>query len=272
MQIQPYLNFNGNCKEAFEFYAQVLKGKIDMMMNHAGSPRSADCSGVARQDSPRPTHRRQCRPYGLRRSARGLSSRRAPSPSACRSMTSPRPSASSASYPPEADASSMPIQHTFWAARFGMFIDRYGIPWMINCEHPLPDTATHYSVIPSEVEDPAFRSHRSYAKAIHSLELERRTNAFPHGLSSRQHRCLRSGRPTQPRDDAQDGCTHTEKMSEGKLLSTEGCAPTVKGALVGLNKGKLSVLDGPFSEAKEIIGGFALFAAEVKAGGYRRSA
>lgn len=28
----------------------------------------------------------------------------------------------------------MPIQQTFWAARFGMLVDRYGIPWMINCE------------------------------------------------------------------------------------------------------------------------------------------
>jgi PhnB protein len=29
---------------------------------------------------------------------------------------------------------SMPIQQTFWAARFGMLVDRFGIPWMINCE------------------------------------------------------------------------------------------------------------------------------------------
>ena len=28
----------------------------------------------------------------------------------------------------------MPIQKTFWAARFGMLVDRFGTPWMINCE------------------------------------------------------------------------------------------------------------------------------------------
>ena len=28
----------------------------------------------------------------------------------------------------------MPIQQTFWAARFGMLVDRFGIPWMVNCE------------------------------------------------------------------------------------------------------------------------------------------
>jgi PhnB protein len=28
----------------------------------------------------------------------------------------------------------MPLEKTFWAARFGMLVDRFGIPWMINCE------------------------------------------------------------------------------------------------------------------------------------------
>ena len=30
----------------------------------------------------------------------------------------------------------MPIAETFWAVRFGMVTDRYGTPWMINCEKP----------------------------------------------------------------------------------------------------------------------------------------
>jgi PhnB protein len=28
----------------------------------------------------------------------------------------------------------MPIQETFWSVRFGMLVDRFGIPWMVNCE------------------------------------------------------------------------------------------------------------------------------------------
>jgi PhnB protein len=28
----------------------------------------------------------------------------------------------------------MPLEKTFWAARFGMVVDRFGIPWLINCE------------------------------------------------------------------------------------------------------------------------------------------
>jgi PhnB protein len=31
---------------------------------------------------------------------------------------------------------SMPIQETFWAVRFGMLVDQFGIPWMVNCEKP----------------------------------------------------------------------------------------------------------------------------------------
>ena len=34
----------------------------------------------------------------------------------------------------ENGTATMPIQQTFWAARFGMLVDRFGTPWMINCE------------------------------------------------------------------------------------------------------------------------------------------
>jgi PhnB protein len=35
----------------------------------------------------------------------------------------------------------MPVQETFWAQRFGMVTDRFGTPWMINCEKPLEAVA-----------------------------------------------------------------------------------------------------------------------------------
>jgi PhnB protein len=35
----------------------------------------------------------------------------------------------------------MPLEKTFWAARFGMVVDRFGIPWLINCEET--DQAPH---------------------------------------------------------------------------------------------------------------------------------
>jgi len=36
----------------------------------------------------------------------------------------------------EGGSVTMPIQQTFWALRFGMLVDRFGTPWMINCEKP----------------------------------------------------------------------------------------------------------------------------------------
>jgi hypothetical protein len=53
-----------------------------------------------------------------------------------------------------------------------------------------------------------------------------------------------------------------EGMKSGKLVATEGCLPSEKGARVRLSNDKFSVTDGPFAESKEIIGGFALI--EVK--------
>ena len=38
MRLNPYLNFNGQCEEAFKFYEKCLSGKIEMMLPHAGTP------------------------------------------------------------------------------------------------------------------------------------------------------------------------------------------------------------------------------------------
>jgi hypothetical protein len=53
-------------------------------------------------------------------------------------------------------------------------------------------------------------------------------------------------------------------FKSGMLLSTEGCLPTSKGARVRLRDGKFIVTDGPFSEAKEVVGGFAMIRANSK--------
>lgn len=56
-----------------------------------------------------------------------------------------------------------------------------------------------------------------------------------------------------------------EKMTgSGKLIATEGCLPSALGTRVRLSNGKVSVTDGPFSESKEIVGGFALLEAASK--------
>lgn len=75
---------------------------------------------------------------------------------------------------------------------------------------------------------------------------------------------MESGAPPSPELIAKMGALIQKSMGEGKLLSTEGCAATSKGAIVSYSKGKLGVIDGPFSEAKEIIGGFAIFQLKSK--------
>jgi len=49
------------------------------------------------------------------------------------------------------------------------------------------------------------------------------------------------------------------KTRTGKMLGTGALAPTAQGARVRLSGGKVTVIDGPFTEAKEIIGGYAQF-------------
>jgi hypothetical protein len=55
-----------------------------------------------------------------------------------------------------------------------------------------------------------------------------------------------------------------EGMKAGWLLSTEGCLPTALGARVRQSDGKVTVTDGPFTEAKEMVGGFAILKANSK--------
>ena len=55
-----------------------------------------------------------------------------------------------------------------------------------------------------------------------------------------------------------------EGMKGGWLLATEGCMPSALGVRVRTDDGKLSVTDGPFTEAKELIGGFAILQAKSK--------
>jgi hypothetical protein len=70
--------------------------------------------------------------------------------------------------------------------------------------------------------------------------------------------------PTQ-QDMAVMGKFIEESMKSGKLLATEGCLPSAMGARIRRSGDKFSVVDGPFSESKELIGGFALIRASTKA-------
>ncbi len=70
-------------------------------------------------------------------------------------------------------------------------------------------------------------------------------------------------RPT-PEGMAEMGKLVEEGFRSGVLLATEGCLPSANGARVRILNGKLTVTDGPFTEAKELIAGFAIVQAKSK--------
>jgi PhnB protein len=134
MQLNPYLMFNGECEAAFKFYEQCLGGKIDAMMKHQDSPMAdkaapagwgdrvlharLQVAGTALMGSDAPPDRYE-KPKGtfialhideLQRAERIFNELS------------------------QNGTVVMPFQQTFWAFRFGMLIDRFGTPWMVNCE------------------------------------------------------------------------------------------------------------------------------------------
>jgi PhnB protein len=133
MQLNPYLTFNGQCEAAFKFYENVLGGKIEAMMPHEGSPME--------QHVPPEWHRKIMHAR-LRVGDDVLMGSDAPPDrheqmkgfSVTLGVADPEEAERVFHALAENGAVQMPIQKTFWAARFGMLVDQYGTPWMINCE------------------------------------------------------------------------------------------------------------------------------------------
>jgi hypothetical protein len=71
-----------------------------------------------------------------------------------------------------------------------------------------------------------------------------------------------TGVPPSPEHIAAMGKLIDEMMKSGVLIGTEGCLPSAQGARIRITNGNFTVTDGPFTETKELVGGFALL--EVK--------
>ena len=133
MQLSPMVNFNGRCEEAFKFYEQCLGGRIQTMMTWGESPMADQVASEWRDkivhaslivgetsllgnDSPPESYEA---PKGI-------------------SVTIHIKDVSEAERVFKALAENgtvqMPFEQTFWSAGFGMCVDRFGIPWMINTE------------------------------------------------------------------------------------------------------------------------------------------
>jgi hypothetical protein len=78
------------------------------------------------------------------------------------------------------------------------------------------------------------------------------------------YKAVERGVPPSQEEMAKMGKLVEDGMKAGFLLATEGCLPSALGARVRISGGKLSVTDGPFTEAKEVVGGFAILQASSK--------
>jgi hypothetical protein len=70
--------------------------------------------------------------------------------------------------------------------------------------------------------------------------------------------------PPSQEEMARMGKLVEDAMKAGWLVSTEGCLPSAMGARVRRSNGQVTVTDGPFTEAKEVVGGFAILNAKSK--------
>jgi PhnB protein len=133
MQLNTYLTFNGNCEAAFKFYAQCLGGKIEAMFTHGGTP-AAEHVPASWHD--KILHARLTVGDSILMGSDAPPERYQEPKGFSVQLAIENPAEAERLFHALAENGSvlMPIQKTFWAARFGMLTDRFGIPWMINCE------------------------------------------------------------------------------------------------------------------------------------------
>ena len=133
MQLNPYLLFNGQCEAAFKFYEKCLSGKITGIMTFGDSPMSQQMPPEWRSKiiharlvvgdevimgSDAPPDRFEV-PKGF---------------SVAIGIKDPAEGERIFNDLSANGKVTMAFQKTFWSPGFGMLVDQYGIPWMVNCE------------------------------------------------------------------------------------------------------------------------------------------
>lgn len=138
MHLSTYLIFDGNCHSAFQFYERCLGGHIEAMATYGEMPE--DCGDQV------PAAQRD-RIMHARLAIDGQWLMGSDTTSVCPvpyqgiqgahvtlNVDSPEEAERIFHALSDNGTIQMPLEETFWAQRFGMCIDPYGVPWMINCE------------------------------------------------------------------------------------------------------------------------------------------
>jgi PhnB protein len=133
MKISPYLSFKGDCEAAFKLYERCFGGQPGSIFRYAGSP----MAGQVPPDWGDKVMHGSMTIGDLVLMGADI---------APESYEAPKGFSLSIELKSTAEAERifrelgtdgtivMPLEKTFWAERFGMVVDRFGIPWLINCE------------------------------------------------------------------------------------------------------------------------------------------
>ncbi len=138
MKMNTYVNFAGNCADAFRFYETHLGGTIGMMMTHGQAP---DQSRINPEWKNAVLHARVTI-GGIELMGADIPSAQ-PMRSAYLSLGVDSDAEAERIFSALSDGGEifMPMQETFFATRFGQLRDRFGINWMIIHERPVPPRA-----------------------------------------------------------------------------------------------------------------------------------
>lgn len=132
MQFVAYLGFNGTCEEAFRYYEKHLRGKIEAMIPHEGTPAEEH---VPADWKKKIMHAKLVVGDAVLMGGDAPPGRDAVKQGFSVSIQLDDIKDAERIFDALADggATMMPLAETFWAKRFGMCTDRFGTPWMINC-------------------------------------------------------------------------------------------------------------------------------------------
>ena len=133
MELNPYLLFNGQCEAAFKFYEKVLRGKIVAMMPHEGTPAA---SHVPPEWLKKIIHARLVVGDKVLMGSDAPPDRYQETKGFSISVGVDTPAEAERIFHALSENGKvhMPMEKTFFAERFGMLADQFGIPWMIICE------------------------------------------------------------------------------------------------------------------------------------------
>jgi PhnB protein len=132
MKINPYLFYNGNCEAAVKFYEKTLGAKVEMMLRNEEAPES--------MPSP-PERKKQIMHVRISIDGEVLMASDAPPDHFHKpqcfavSLTVNDPSEAERRFKALSEGGNvnMPFGPTFFSKGFGMCVDQFGIPWMVNC-------------------------------------------------------------------------------------------------------------------------------------------